>query len=85
MAVSARDAKKKRDFDVGNWVADPLALAIGDADVVVELIGGEEGVARQLVEAALENGKHVVTANKALLAKHGKRAGGTGREEKRCN
>ena len=41
--------------------------------MVVELIGGEEGVARQLVEAALANGKHVVTANKALLAKHGKR------------
>jgi len=42
-----------------------------DADVVVELIGGEEGIARQLVETALANGKHVVTANKALLAKHG--------------
>ena len=73
VAVSARDAKKKRDFDIGNWVADPMALASGDADVVVELIGGEEGVARKLVEAALENGKHVVTANKALLARHGKR------------
>ena len=73
VAASARDPKKKRDFEVGNWVADPLALAKSDADVVVELIGGDEGVARQLVEAALENGKHVVTANKALLAKHGKR------------
>jgi homoserine dehydrogenase len=39
---------------------------------VVELIGGDEGIARQLVETALANGKHVVTANKALLAKHGK-------------
>jgi homoserine dehydrogenase len=39
---------------------------------VVELIGGDEGVARALVEAALAKGKHVVTANKALLAKHGK-------------
>jgi homoserine dehydrogenase len=72
-AVSARDPRKKRDFPVANMVADPVALASGDADVVVELIGGEEGVARQLVEAALQNGKHVVTANKALLAKHGKR------------
>jgi homoserine dehydrogenase len=71
--VSARDPKKRRDFTVGTWVADPVALAATDADVVVELIGGEEGVARKLVEAALENGKHVVTANKALLAKHGKR------------
>jgi homoserine dehydrogenase len=72
-AVSARDAKKKRDFPVANFIADPVALASSDADVVVELIGGDEGIARKLVEAALENGKHVVTANKALLAKHGKR------------
>ena len=71
VAVSARNASKKRDFDVKTFVADPMALVQSDADVVVELIGGEEGVARQLVEAALENGKHVVTANKALLAKHG--------------
>jgi homoserine dehydrogenase len=73
VAVSARDAKKKRDFPVGSLLSDPLKLAQSDADVVVELIGGEEGIARQLVETALQNGKHVVTANKALLARHGKR------------
>ena len=72
VAVSARDAKKARGFKIENFTADPLALAKSGADVVVELIGGDEGVARQLVEAALANGKHVVTANKALLAKHGK-------------
>jgi homoserine dehydrogenase len=72
VAVSAREAKKARGFDIPNFVADPLALAAGDADVVVELIGGEEGVARQLAETALANGKHVITANKALLAKHGR-------------
>ncbi|MDB5734133.1 MAG: homoserine dehydrogenase [Alphaproteobacteria bacterium] len=71
-AVSARDRKKSRGFDIPGWSDDPLALAKGDADCVVELIGGDEGVARQLVETALANGKHVVTANKALLAKHGK-------------
>jgi len=70
--VSARDANKVRGFQIENFTADPLALAASDADVIVELIGGEEGVARKLVEAALANGKHVVTANKALLAKHGK-------------
>jgi len=69
---SARDANKARGFKLENFTADPLALAASDADVIVELIGGEEGVARKLVEAALANGKHVVTANKALLAKHGK-------------
>ncbi len=71
IAVSARDKKKARDFAVTGWTDDVLSLAKGDADVVVELIGGEEGNARQLVETALANGKHVVTANKALLAKHG--------------
>jgi homoserine dehydrogenase len=70
-AVSARDKTKARGYAVTGWTDDVLSLAKSDADVVVELIGGEEGIARQLVEAALANGKHVVTANKALLAKHG--------------
>ena len=71
VGVSARDKSKARGFELTGWTEDPLALAKGDADVVVELIGGEEGIARQLVETALANSKHVVTANKALLAKHG--------------
>src|ERR1700733_4513940 len=71
VGVSARDKSKARGFDLPGWTDDPLSLAKGDADVVVELIGGEEGIARQLVETALANRKHVVTANKALLAKHG--------------
>jgi homoserine dehydrogenase len=71
MGVSARDRNKARGFDVTGWTDDPLSLAGGDADVVVELIGGDEGIARRLVETALNNKKHVVTANKALLAKHG--------------
>ena len=50
--------------------ASDLALR-DDVDVVVELIGGDEGPARELIELALENGKDVVTANKALLAVHG--------------
>ena len=49
-----------------------MALAAApDIDVVVELIGGSGGVARRLVQTALRSGKHVVTANKALLAMHG--------------
>ena len=73
-AFSARDAKKDRGLDLSGiaFEKDPLALASRtDVDVVVELIGGEEGVARALVEAALGAKKHVVTANKALLARHG--------------
>jgi homoserine dehydrogenase len=73
IAVSARDRAKNRAADISGfrWVDDPVALAHLDADVIVELIGGEEGIARTLVEAALKAGKHVVTANKALLAHHG--------------
>src|SRR6185312_12601948 len=71
VGVSARDRNKARGFAVKGWSDDPLSLAKSDTDVVVELIGGDEGVARQLVETALSSKKHVVTANKALLAKHG--------------
>ncbi|HEY0105813.1 MAG TPA: homoserine dehydrogenase [Rhizomicrobium sp.] len=75
VAASARDRAKDRGFDTSafRWTDDAVALAASDADVVVELIGGEDGVALALVEAALANGKHVVTGNKALLAKHGAR------------
>ncbi len=74
VAVSARSKAKKRDVDLSRvrWEKDPMALATApDIDVVVELIGGSGGVARRLVQKALASGKHVVTANKALLAMHG--------------
>jgi homoserine dehydrogenase len=73
-AVSARDASKDRGADLSayNWVSNTMDLATrDDVDVVLELIGGSEGLAHDLVKAALSNGKHVVTANKALLAHHG--------------
>lgn len=74
VAVSARDKNRNRDLNLQGvkWVDDPVALADEkDVDVVVELIGGAEGVARALCQKALQNGKHVVTANKALIAHHG--------------
>jgi homoserine dehydrogenase len=73
VGVSARDRKKTRAFDVSKipWSDDAVALARSNADVIVELIGGEDGTARAVVEAALTAGKHVVTGNKALLASHG--------------
>ncbi|MDG4907690.1 homoserine dehydrogenase [Mesorhizobium sp. WSM4898] len=73
-AVSARDPKRDRGVDLGDtkWFDDAAKMAEkADIDVFVELIGGDEGPARASVKAALEAGRHVVTANKALLAKHG--------------
>ncbi|HEY0835451.1 MAG TPA: homoserine dehydrogenase [Azospirillum sp.] len=73
-AVSARDRGRDRgvDLSAARWFDDPVAMAAaGDIDVFVELIGGSDGAAKAAVETALEAGKHVVTANKALLANHG--------------
>jgi homoserine dehydrogenase len=73
-AVCASSRSKNRDADISGyaWEDDPVALAHrDDVDVIVELMGGDDGPAKALVEAALRNGKDVVTANKALLAHHG--------------
>ena len=73
-AVSARDRYKDRGVDLSayTWHDDAVGLASDDnVDVVAELIGGEDGVVKALVEAAIANGKHIVTANKALIARHG--------------
>ncbi|MCK5088450.1 MAG: homoserine dehydrogenase, partial [Hyphomicrobiaceae bacterium] len=72
--ISARTKAKDRGVDLSNitWFDDPVKLAEDpDIEVFVELIGGADGVAKAAVEAALRAGKHVVTANKALLAEHG--------------
>lgn len=73
VAVSARNPKKDRGHDLASlkWFDDPVKLAAADLDVFVELIGGEGNPAKSAVETALTSGKHVVTANKALLAHHG--------------
>jgi len=72
--IAAKDKKKNRGVDTSKmkWFDNPVDMA-SDAtiDVVVECIGGSEGVARELVTQALANGKSVVTANKALIAHHG--------------
>ena len=72
--ISAKSLKKRRNFTLPKkiWLKNYL-LATKDknVDVVVELIGGAEGSAKKLVFEALKNGKHVITANKALVAKYG--------------
>ncbi len=72
-AVAVHDLSKKRDLPEGvSLTGDPMTLAEDpEISLVVELMGGT-GAARSLVLKALENGKSVVTANKALLAEHGR-------------
>lgn len=73
-AICAREQSKDRGFDISpyEWFDNANELATSDhIDIYIELIGGEEGIAKSSVEAALKAGKHVVTANKALLAHHG--------------
>ena len=72
--VSAKSFNKKRNFLLPKkiWLKNNLlATKMKDVDVIVELIGGAEGPAKKLVFEALKNKKHVVTANKALVAKYG--------------
>ena len=72
--VSAKNKKKKRNIKIlkDQWLNNYLdATKLNDVDLIVELIGGAEGAAKKLVFNALRNKKHVVTANKALIAKYG--------------
>lgn len=73
IAVNARSQKDRGvDLSSYDWIENAEDLAsLEGVDCIVELIGGEKGVAKNLVTNALKNGKHVVTANKALLAYHG--------------
>jgi len=73
-AVSARNRSKDRGVDLEGltWFDNSVDMAASDKiDIFVELIGGDSGPAEDSVRAALSAGKHVVTANKALLARHG--------------
>jgi homoserine dehydrogenase len=79
VAVCARSRNKDRGVDLNKmkWFAEPSLLARDPAiDVFVELIGGADDPAKSAVETALASGKSVVTANKALLARHGVKLAG---------
>jgi len=72
--ISAKNFKKKRNINIpkSKWLKRSIDLTTkNDINVVVELIGGSDGPAKKLVVCALKNKKHVITANKALMAKHG--------------
>nr|WP_279347224.1 homoserine dehydrogenase [Govania unica] len=72
--ISARSRGTDRGVDMSGyrWYDNPVDMALADdVDVIVELIGGSDGVAKALAETALAHGKSLVTANKALIAHHG--------------
>ena len=74
VGVSARSKNRNRPVDISGyrWFDDAATLAEDpDVDIFVELVGGSDGPAKIAVEAAIKAGKHVVTANKALIAMHG--------------
>ena len=72
--ISAKSKTKKRSFDINKftWFQDPLKM-IEDTKIkiIVELVGGSDGLALELAKKTLKKGKFFVTANKALIAKHG--------------
>jgi len=72
--ISAKKLNKKRSVNIpkSKWFKNPLELTSkNDVDVIVELVGGSDGIAKKVVFSALKNKKHVITANKALIAKYG--------------
>ena len=74
VGISANDKNKKRICDINKfkWYDDPLDLITdSNSDIFIELIGHNNGISYELIKNALKNKLHVVTANKALLAKHG--------------
>lgn len=73
-AVSARSKTQDRGIDLSpyTWIDNAADMAdLKDVDIVIELIGGEEGIAYTLSQNTLKNGKSLVTANKAMVAHHG--------------
>jgi len=76
--ICAKSLSKKRSTKIprSKWFKDPIKLVKKkDVDIVVELIGGSGGIAKKIVFEALKNKKHVITANKALIAKYGNELG----------
>ena len=76
--ISAKNLNKKRLVKIpkSKWFKNPLYLPLlDDVDIIVELIGGSEGIAKKLAFSALKNRKHLITANKSLMARYGDQLG----------
>ena len=74
IAISAKNINKKRNFKINKdiFYKNPLKISKDkNVHIVIELIGFSDGISKKVVEHALKNKKHVITANKALIAIHG--------------
>jgi len=74
VAISAKNINKKRSFKVKRKIfsKNPLDITKNPkVNIVIELIGKSDGISKRIVETSLKNKKHVITANKALISKHG--------------
>ncbi len=74
VAISAKNLKKKRSFKFKKKIFYKKPLDItkkANVNIIIELIGKSDGISKKIVESALKNKKHVITANKALISKHG--------------
>ena len=74
LGISAKNKNKKRIFNISDlpWFDDPNQLInISDCNIFIELMGYEKDISYEIIKKALENKIHVITANKALLSKHG--------------
>jgi len=81
--VHAVKTAKHKESDLEREKTRLSSRAIPAIDCFVELMGGSGEPALSAIEAALKSGKSVVTANKALIAKHGPATGEVGREARR--
>jgi homoserine dehydrogenase len=71
LGVAVRNLNKAREVEIENITDDPMSLVNNpEIDIIVEVVGGCEPALSWLTQA-IKNGKHIVTANKELLAKHG--------------
>ena len=74
VAISAKNINKKRTFKVRRKIFFKKSIDITKnpkVNIVIELIGKSDGISKKIIESALKNKKHVITANKALISKHG--------------
>ena len=73
VGISAKNINKKRKFKINKKIffKNPLKIFDNNIDILFELVGQSDGVSKKVVEKALKNKVHVITANKALISKHG--------------